>query len=342
MSDDGELMLNRLIVLLQIVAIPIYFIYFTIKWHEDILLFFDILLSRQEWLRPVLPEWMVVFLANFGIPIFFSFPWLLVSILRATRIADAYSLMGRALGKVRIDQKIFYGLNAAFTLIFFVLPFGSPLITLIGIFVAMRMMMRKLLIGKISKLSWIIPSLILSFYPGLIVFAFYTNYLDLIAKILVAWSHYISTIFGIGLCLAISISLGNLLLFFFEGRAKYNKYEAIPEGFVLVMKAVFMAVLCLLYFNGGQEFVNYVNYFAVGAAFFEMIMRRMHDLNTESNSARGIIMVIVFSLVNMLVQFLGSIIPVSFIQSLVIIISGLLFFALFSISYKYADDPELF
>lgn len=339
MSDSGEMMLNRLIVLIQVLLIPIYFIYFSTRWQEQIEGFFDLLLSRNDWLRPVLPEGVVTFLVFFGIPLFFSLPWVLASIMRATRIADAYSLMGRALGKVRIDQKLFYGLNAAFTLVFFVLPFGSPLITIIGIFVVVRMATRKALIGKLSKLVWIIPSLLISFYPGLIAFAFYSNYLTLMSEIMLTWNENIVIIFGIGLSLAISISIGNFLLFLFEGRAKYDRNASIPEGFVLIFKAILVSILLLLYFNGGEKFVNWINFVAVGFAFFEMIMRRVHDLNTDANAARGIVMVIIFSLVNMLVNYLGDI--TSFIQTIVIVISGLIFFVLFWLSYKYADDPEL-
>ncbi len=342
MSDSNELMLNRLLVIVQIILIPVYFIYFAVNWHDKLLLFFDNLLENANWLSPVLPHWMVVFLANYGIPIFFSLPWVLASILRATRIADAYTLMGRALGKVRIDQKLFYGLNAAFTLVFFVLPFGSPIITIIGIFVVMRMVMRKLLIGKFSKLSWIIPSLIISFYPSLIVIAFYINYIELMQVIMITWTSNIGAIFGIGLCLAISISLGNFFLFLFEGRSKFGSGEEVNEGLVLLLKAIFFSVFLMLYFSDGEQVVNIVNYIAVALAFFEMIVRRMKDMDSDSNTTKGIVMVIIFSIVNMMLKYLETIPNAKeFVQSLVIIVSGLIFFVLFILSYRYATDPEL-
>jgi len=346
MSDQGELMLNRLIVLLQVVAIPIYFIFFSVRFRDQRFAFFDTLLSRAEWLRPVLPEWMVLFLVNAGIPIFFSLPWVLGTVLRATKIANAYTLMGRALGKVRIDQKIFYGLNAAFTLVFFIFPFASPIITIIGIFVVMKILLvDKLKVGKVSKLIWIIPSLLLSFYPGLIVVAFYINYSTLLQTIIDGWNSTVAIIFGIGLCLAIAITLGNFFLFLFEGRAKYSNVP-VNEGFILFLKGIFLGILLLLYFPGeGVDFVNIVNYIAVAFAFFEMIMRKRHNLNSDQSAGRGIIMVLVFSLVNMLINYLDTL-PnfhdTGIIQTIVVAISGLIFFGLFAASYKYADDEELF
>ncbi len=338
MDDDNGIMINRLVVLIQIILVPIYFIFFTSYWHTEIELFFDILVSKYDWTRIILKPWFVNFLIDFGITIVFSLPWVLISILRATRIADAYMLMGRALGKVRIDQKIFYGLNAAFVMIFLVLPFGSPLITIIGIFIFIKIISHKIGIGKLSKLVWIIPSIIIAIIPAVVAFAFYINYISLWDKIFQTWLSSIGTIFGIGLCLAIAISIGNFILFLYEGRAKYNN-ENIPYEIVFVVKMVLLGVLLLIYFNNGIKIVNYVNYLAAILAFLEMGLRKLHDMPSEGSSKFGVVMVIVFSLVNMLTNYLGSILSIA--QTVVILISGLIFFILFTLSYKYADDPEL-
>ena len=335
---EESIMLNRLLVLVQIVLIPIYFIYFTVNWQIEIALFFDVLLSKATWLRGILGPGFVNFLISYGIPIIFSLPWVIISALRATRIADAYSLIGRALGKVRIDQKLFYGLNAAFVLIFIILPFGSPLITIIAIFIAVRMFMRKILIGKLLKLAWIIPGIILAFIPTLVAIAFYINYLHLWNFIYSTWNESIGIIFGIGLSLAIAISIGNFFQFLLEGRSKYENVDT-PEAMILLFKGFLVGIFLLILFGEGIELLNYINYAAVAFAFVELGLRKLHDMPSKGASKFGIVMVIVFSLVNILTTYLKSI--SNFAQTLVILISGLIFFGLFYLSYKYADDPEL-
>ena len=124
-------MINRLIVLLQIILIPIYFVLFNWLWLDEIKEFFE----QDNFIINLLPDWLIWFEIYLAIPIFFSLPWVLFSLIRATKVADTYTLMGRALGKVRIDQKLFYGINASFTLIFIILPFTSPLITIIGVII---------------------------------------------------------------------------------------------------------------------------------------------------------------------------------------------------------------
>lgn len=344
MSDErlGGLMINRLLVLIQVIMIPVYFIFFSLRWKDNIQSFFDSLSS--SWLSFLLPPWLVWFEVNLAIPILFSLPWVLFSIIRATRIADAYELMGRALGKVRIDQKLFYGLNAAFTLLFIVFPFGSPLITILGIMVIVKIIMQKALIGRLSKWFWILPALTAAFFPFLIAYAFYSNYSVLWDLVLDFWLDQIPTLFGIGLCLAIAIAIGNFFLFLFEGGVKYGNYENVPYGIIFVLKLIGFGLLTFVYFNTNPPtIVNFVNYIAVGLGIFEIVMRRLRDLPTEGKLGSGIVMVIAFSIVNIIINAARrSTGFTAFIQTLVVVLSGMIFFVLFWLSYKYADDDELF
>jgi uncharacterized membrane protein YhaH (DUF805 family) len=110
---------------------------------------------------------------------------------------------------------------------------------------------------------------------------------------------------------------------------------------ILVFKGFMVGILLMILFGDAEGIVllNYVNYAAVTLAFIELGLRKLHDMPSKGASKFGIVMVIVFSLVNILTSYLKSI--SNFAQTLVILISGLIFFALFYLSYKYADDPEL-
>ncbi|MHA2089632.1 MAG: hypothetical protein ACW98K_02135 [Candidatus Kariarchaeaceae archaeon] len=339
-STREDLMVNRLLVLLQIIAIPLYFTFFSILWHDELKDFFE-----DKWLQKTLPDWLIWFEINLAIPIFFSLPWVLISLLRATKIADAYTLMGRALGKVRIDQKLFYGLNAAFTLIFLLLPVGGPLITVIGVFILFRIGTRKVVIGRISKLFWLIPALIISIIPGLIAIAFYANYSELLDRIFDIWQDYIDRIFYIGLCLAVAISIGNFLYFLYERRKKFVRMELDPYRLIYVLKLVFFGFFLFVYFElesdqSNPKIINGINLAAGILVAIEFILRRVNDIPSDSSGAN--LMVFAFIFINLGTRFIKEYIPIDTFRAFLIILSGSIFFVLFLLSYRYAEDKELF
>jgi len=337
-SKFEGLMINRLLVLIQLIFIPIYFFLFSIRWRDDLTYFFARIQSNAGLLSRFLPEWLIWFEIHLGIPIFFSLPWVLFTLFRATRIADSYELMGRALGRVRIDQKLFYGLNAAFTLIFLIFPFLSPLITIIGIFWAVRFIMRKLVIGKLFRFTWFIPALVFSFVPGLIAYAFYSNYVILFNNIYTVWKEAIPNLFGIGLSLAIAISIGNFFLFLSEGRKRYGTGEDIPYVPILIAKIFMFGLLLLVYFNTNPPtVVNIINYVAASLGIIELVGRKVKKMPSEDGVGSGMVMVLAFSFVNIAINALRHYTDLTqWIQTIVIVVSGLIFFLLFYLSYTYA------
>jgi hypothetical protein len=339
-SRGEGLMINRLLVIIQIIAIPIYFTFFSIIWHDDIKEFFE-----NKWIQKTFPDWLIWFEINLAIPIFFSLPWVIITLMRATRIADAYSLMGRALGKVRIDQKLFYGLNAAFTLIFLVLPFGGPVITIIGIFILFRMATRKAVIGRISKLFWLIPALIFCIIPGLIAVAFYSNYSELFNRIFEIWQDYIDRIFYIGLCLAVAISIGNFFYFLYERRKKHVRMQIDPFRLIYMLKIIIFLAFLFIYFElesdqSNPTIINAINILAGILVAIEFVLRRINDIPSDSSGAN--LMVFAFIFINLISRGIKSFIKEEIFRAFLILVSGLIFFILFFLSYKYAVDEELF
>lgn len=334
-SSSDELMINRLLVLVQIILIPVYFLYFNIIWRDDIQEFFD----QDNFLLNRMPEWLIWFEVNLAIPVFFSLPWVLFSIIRATKIADTYSLMGRALGKVRIDQKLFYGINASFLLIFFIFPFASPIITILGVFIIFRIVSHKLKFGKLSKLLWFIPALIVNIIPGLIAYVFYSNYTVLFDNVFDIWGDSIETQFYVGLCLAIGITLGNFLSFLVERNARATRSKLNPFRLILAIKLILFGIMLFILFFISTDLLNIINFIAGMIAFSEFIFRRMSKLPSDSSGAN--FMVFAFIGINFMANRLRGSIGADIFRGIMVGISGLVFFILFLISYKYADDEEL-
>ena len=116
---DG-LMINRLIVLLQIFIFPAYFyIWMWVEPMRSMTLDGFFFWGTNPWSG--MPEQIIL---RWVAPLIFALPFSLVSAIKATRMANSYDLMWRALGKVRIDTKIFYMVNAIFCLFFLILPFA--------------------------------------------------------------------------------------------------------------------------------------------------------------------------------------------------------------------------
>ncbi len=321
-------------VLIQIVFTPIYFIYYTIFWNDTLISNFNQIIDTFSFV-PIEKKY-VPWIVNLGIPILFSLPWVLFSIIRANRIANAYELMGRAMGKVRIDQKLFYGVNAIFVLVFIIMPFFSPIITILGIIFATRMALRKVYIGRFHWLVWVIPSLALLFIPSLVAFAFYFKYVEQWNIVYHFWLSNIDTLFGFGLSLAISIAIGNFILFLMEGAKQYGSRENVNYGFVLVLKFALFLVLFLVYLaDPSNGFFNIMNAIAFVLGVLQFVLARIKNVSIEENANVGLLMIPVFSLAH----FLSERIP---LKGVVIIIASLIFFGLFLLGYKYAEDEDLF
>ncbi len=333
MSFNG-LLINRLLVLFQIIFIPTYFIIYTILWNELLIKNLESFLNLIPFFH--LNHLYIQLTVILGIPIFFALPGVIFSILRANKLANTYELMGRALGKVRIDQKLFYGVNALFVLIFIILPFGSPLITILVIFLVIRIMSHKMKIGKFSWLIWFIPALALSIIPILIAGAFYVHYLDYWNIVFQIWLNNIDLLFGFGLSLAIAIVIGDFILFLMIGSYEYGNRSNINYGFIYLLKLGLFLLLLLIYLQDSKSIIfTIANGLALVLGILEFILSRVKKVSRGSSSGVGFIMIPVFTIVNFVSQSLA-------IKGAVIVIAAVVFFTLFIISYTSAEDEELF
>lgn len=341
MSSTKGLKLNRLAVLLQTILIPVYFVIYTFIWNTRISDNLSIFLSKTynlgffdlsfTWLS--LTQTSIYWLVNLGIPIFYSIPWVLFSIGRANKIATTYSLMGRALGRVRLDQKIFYGLNATFALVFFVLPYLSPLITIFGIFFSTKIVLERIKIGRFHFLVWFIPGLLLSLFPLLLAGAFYLEYTRLFYDVAVLWNSSIDILFGFCLCLAISIAFGNFWLFINDVRVDMGVINEVNHASILAIKLATLLVALPFYFLEPTGIViQILNYFAVFLGICVIVLRFVKKLPSSEGSNYGFILIPVFAIV--------QIISTRVAKSIVVALAALIFFLLFLVSYATSGDED--
>ncbi len=335
----SELRIERLVVLLLILFIPGYFIYFTWKWEADISKTLDIIFFYFQFINIHISEpvkWAIIWI---GIPLFFSAPWEFFLIFRATRVANALLLVGRALGRVRIDQKIFYGLNAMFVFTFFVLPIASPFIAVLGALAIPYYIFKKIpFLGIIRWILNLFVFVIIILVPFSLSAAFYLSYVKLLTYVWSQWTVRVNLLYGIGLCLADSVAIGNFWLMIKEGAAQVNPNERVPYEQVLLLKIVAFVIFLLIFLNSPgyhSTFINAVTILATILSTTEMVIRFGKGLGKKGESKMGYAMIPVFTVVNFLNRYQN-------LRTVVIVLAALLFFGLFAISYHYAEDPELF
>ncbi|MCG3225786.1 MAG: hypothetical protein H7645_02625 [Candidatus Heimdallarchaeota archaeon] len=342
MVELRGLMINRLIVLLQIIIFPTYFYLWAWlgPYPNSLAGFF---FWRESTTSPFGATGDMVILKIVA-PLIFALPFTLASLVRANRISNSYELMWRALGKVRIDTKIFYFVNAIFCLFFFILPFGSPIIAVFGAFFAVKLILYTFGVKKnIPALLIVIPGLFLAAIPLMVTIAFYSEFTLVIQPIWETWVQFSPVFYGVVLCLACAIAIGNFFILLREGASQVSYTKEVTDRIGLIIKiALFGGILALFgtvdKWESAGTTMFIINIIAVVLSGFETFIRWRKKLSKETGGG-GRIMVLLFIAVNFVVRYVAK--PEAAITAIVTV-SACVFFVLFILAYRYATDETLF
>jgi len=350
MPDLRGLMINRFIVLLQVFVFPIYFYLWAWLGPMREMTLAGFFFWRQSGTSPFSPTAETVILRIIA-PLIFALPFTLASIVRANRVASSYELMWKALGKVRIDTKFFYMVNAIFCLFFFILPFASPIIAVFGAFFAVKLLLYAFGVKKnVPALLIVIPGLFLAAIPLMVTIAFYAEYATVIAPIWNIWSTYAPFFYGIVLCLACAMAIGNFFILMREGAAQVSRTKEFQPRVAILIKTVLFAGIILIYMLIAKPLdpaigpaeanlhlsIFIINIIAVVLSGLETLIRWRKKLAREDNTNGGALMVPIFIAANFVAGYWAGAITV------VVTLAAVLFFALFILAYHYAEDETLF
>jgi len=342
-------MINRLIVLLQVFIFPAYFYLWAFfgPYPESLANFFFWRVSGTS----AFGETGDFIILKIVAPLIFALPFTLASLVRATRVANSYELMWRALGKVRIDTKLFYMVNAIFCLFFFILPFGAPIIAVFGAFFAVKLLLYAFGVKKnVPAILIVIPGLLLAAIPLMITIAFYASYSEVIQPIWLIWAgekgSAISGIseyfYGVVLCLACAMAIGNFLIFLREGASQVSYTKPIDQRIGIFLKTILFTGILLLYIFVAQWDTSnltmfIINGIAIGLSGFETLIRwRKKATRKNGGGGGGTLMVPIFIAINFIAKYWNGAI------TLVVALSACIFFVLFILAYRYAEDETLF
>jgi len=339
MVNMRGMMVNRFIVLLQIFIFPTFFYLWAILGPmKNMSLDSFIFWSDSNYFSSGSGDFVILKIIA---PLIFALPFTLASIIKRDRIANSYELMWRALGKVRIDTKLFYMVNAIFCLFFFILPFGSPIIAVFGAFFAVKLLLYAFGVKKnVPAILIVIPGLLLATIPLMVSIAFYVEYTSVILPIWGFWVDYSGYFYGVVLCLACAMAITNFFLFLREGASQVSYTKPSESRIELVIKALlFGGFLLILIFvaewNSSHLSMFIINGIAVGLSLIEFLIRWRKKMSKDS-AGGGMLMVPVFIAVNFVARLWGGMI------TLVVALSAGIFFILFVLAYRYAEDETLF
>ncbi len=340
---------TRIIVTLLAIAIPLYFFILVFFLPFQVFPFGDTFLDT-------LFHYMVT-------PLVFAAPWLGFILFERYRLANTVHLMESSTTSVPLRWRVFYGTNAAFVLMFFILPIiSAPLAIIGGLIVAGRVSytigMGKLGGGKPAALLAIIAAIGLCILPSLIMIQFIPNYIAIWDGILSMWtSYWITIVYGVAQCLVNALSFGAPIYFIYFGAAQYDKglygeiYTKTPTNWIRFLElAIFVAFVVLYlppiptpfgiipFLDQSELFTSYINWISLGIVALMVIVKwRLKVTNdTTMGGTSNILIVGIFLVVELF--FKTQLILITLIIWLAFSIFG----AVIIISYLRASPREMY
>ncbi|MHA1771840.1 MAG: hypothetical protein ACTSYL_11090 [Candidatus Thorarchaeota archaeon] len=294
MSPDW--LMTRVIVVALWIATPIYFF----------LLMFVLPFQIAPFTEPLLN----MLFNNIVVPAVFSVTWVGILYFNRYRISNTIYLMRESTTAVPLRWRVFYGLNAAFVMIFFVLPIISAPIAVLGglIFagnVGYAIAVGKFNLGRFAAVIAGIFAIALCILPGYIMLAFIPQYLQIWDLMLSTWSTSgFGVVYGIAQCLVNALSIGAPIHFIYFGAQQYEQglfgetYTEAPTGFIRLVEALLFIGFTILYLppivtplgtlpflDMSWLFTSYINWISLGIVVILMIVKRA--LGVADNSTLG-------------------------------------------------------
>ncbi len=288
--------MTRLIVVLLAITVPIYFFVFMRMLPFQLAPFTDAL-------------WNYLF-HYFLVPIVFTLTWVLSIYFMRYRLANTVYLTQKTVSSIPIRWLIFYGINALFVGIFFILPLMTPVIAIIGgLHIAAKVIYRfgmsRVGHHRVATIMALCAALVLSALPFLIMYHFIPNYLQVWNGVLTLWSTtWLSIIYGISQCIVNALSFAAPVHFIYYGAQEYDRglyghvYTEVPLRRIRLLEFGFFLIFIYIYlpvtqtsfgidvFLGRPElFTGLINYISLSIIILLLIIRRR--LGVADSSTMG-------------------------------------------------------
>lgn len=328
---------GRFVTLVLLIAIPLFYVLLVVgslpalAWFDPaIITYLDFTrLGPVHWGIPFLSvTWAKVFVYGF-LPVFFSLPWVVFLFIDRNRVAETFENMGRAMRKVSLGLNLFYSVSALIVFIFFVLPFGSPIIVVFASFGLIPWAIKKKTGRTLPWWILLVPSLLLGAIPTVLAVGFCTNYGEIWTNLWSFWSGvgtniigattlqqlgFVHYMWGFGYSVAIGAVFAGFTHFVYEGASYMDRFSKKPKGILYIVEFVVAAVVFTLYMvfpistPAGEILFYVISGIAIFVGLAEFILRffRKRRRSDRDNVPMGaLVMVPLFVAVD-LVRIAGT------------------------------------
>ncbi len=347
MSPDW--LATRVTVVAMAVAAPVYF--FALVWSLPFAL---TPLGVPLW------DWMFTFIV---VPSVFSITWVVLIFLNRYRLANTVHIMHSTMVSVPLRWRVFYGLNAAFVMMFFILPVVTAPVAVIGGLALAGATTHRLLRGRSGRgsvigLFYVLLAVVLVVLPAYIVWSFVPRYIVIWNTMITAWTDaWIGIANGIAQCLVNSLSLCSPIHFIYFSAQQYEQgvfgevYSEKPAHAIRALEGLLFVVFLILYLppmitplgtlpllDMRWLFTNYINWASLGVvAIMTLVKRLTHVVNdTTIGGATNTLVVSMFLLVE--IFFKTNLLVVT----LVIWLAFLIFALVTLLSLAQASPREMY
>jgi len=296
-------------------------------------------------------------------PIVFSVPWIGTIYYQRYRLANTVHIMDDTITAVPLRWRVFYGANAAFILMVFILPMATPIIAFIeGLIVAGHVFYRvgigKLGGGKPAAALGVVVAISLCILPALVMIEFLPTYLELWTTILNTWENFwLDVAYGFAQCLVNALSFGAPVYFIYFGAKEYDKglygevYTKTPTAWIRLGEFIIFVVFLVMYLppiptplgvipflDLSNLFTSYINWISLSIVAI-MVLVKM-GLKVEGDSTMG-------GASNIFVIGLFLVVELFFKTNLILITSiiwlaFIIYASLAIVSYMRASSRELY
>jgi len=194
-----------------------------------------------------------------AVPIVFSAPWVGLMYYQRFRLANTVHIMDETISSVPLRWRVFYGANAAFVLMLFVLPMATPpLAIILGLIVAGTVFYRigvgKFGGGKAAAVIVALAAIALCILPAFVMLEFMPSYISVWDSILATWeSFWLRIVYGFAQCLVNALSFGAPVYFIYFGAQEYDKglygevYTKTPTKWIRIGEFILFSAFLVLY-----------------------------------------------------------------------------------------------
>jgi hypothetical protein len=296
-------------------------------------------------------------------PIVFSLPWVGTIYYQRYRLANTVHIMDETITAVPLRWRMFYGANALFVLMLFVLPLATPIIAIIeGLLVAGRVFyligFGKLGGGKPAAALGVIAALALCVLPAFVMMEFIPGYMAVWEIILRTWEDFwVNVASGVAQCLVNALSIGAPIYFIYFGAQEYDRglygevYTKTPTTRIKLGELVIFLVFVIMYLppiptpigiipflDLSYLFQRYINWISLGIVVIMVLVRMKLKVkrDTTMGGASNIFVVGLFLVVELF--FKTNLILITAIIWLAFLIYG----GLAAVSYFRASSREIY